>query len=237
MRNRLSKETIEILSTISKGRHRTNLLKTQEQKTLAYLVERIPSWISPNMLTALGLLGSIVTAFSFILATYVNINFLLIGVIGFAINWFGDSLDGRIAYYRKTPRKWYGFSLDITVDWLTTILIGFGFVIYVGGPAELLGFGFVVMYGWEMITTLLRYKITDKYSIDNGLFGPTEVRIIISLVLILEVFVRDSLIYSGAIVCLMLFVSNIIDTKKLLHLADLKDKAEKEDKLKAEKND
>lgn len=237
MRNKLSKETIEILSTISKGRHRTNLLKTQEQKALAYLVERIPSWISPNMLTALGLFGSIVTAFSFILATYVNVNFLLIGVLGFAINWFGDSLDGRVAYYRKTPRKWYGFSLDITVDWLTTILIGLGFVIYVGGPAELLGFGFVVMYGWEMITTLLRYKITDKYSIDNGLFGPTEVRIIISLILVLEVFLRDSLIYSGAIVCVMLLVSNIVDTKKLLRLADIRDKAEREEKMKAEKND
>ena len=237
MRNKLSRETIEILSTISKGRHRTNLLKTQEQKALAYLVERIPSWISPNMLTALGLFGSIITAFSFILATYVNVNFLLIGVLGFAINWFGDSLDGRVAYYRKTPRKWYGFSLDITVDWLTTILIGLGFVIYVGGPAELLGFGFVVMYGWEMITTLLRYKITDKYSIDNGLFGPTEVRIIISLILVLEVFLRDSLIYSGAIVCAMLLISSIVDTKKLLHLADIRDKAEREEKMKAEKND
>lgn len=237
MRNKLSRETIEILSTISKGRHRTNLLKNQEQKALAYLVERIPSFITPNILTGIGLFGSLITTASFILATYVDVNYLLFGVLGFATNWFGDSLDGRIAYYRKTPRKWYGFSLDITVDWLTTILIGLGFVIYVGGPAELLGFGFVVMYGWEMITTLLRYKITDKYSIDNGLFGPTEVRIIISLILVLEVFVRDSIIYSGLIVCVMLLVSNIIDTKKLLHLADLRDIAEKEEKLKAEKND
>jgi len=234
MRHNLSREKVEILSAISKGRHRTNLLKTQEQKTLAFLVERIPSFISPNILTGIGLFGSLITASSFILAAYVHINFLLLGVLGFAVNWFGDSLDGRIAYYRKIPRKWYGFSLDITVDWITTVLIGLGFVVYVGGPWELLGFGFVVMYGWEMITTLLRYKITDKYSIDNGLFGPTEVRVLISLILVLEVLVKDSIIYSGALACLMLLISNIIDTKKLLRLADARDLTEKEKKLKEE---
>jgi hypothetical protein len=90
------------------------------------------------------------------------------------------------------------------------------------------------MYGWEMITTLLRYKITDKYSIDNGLFGPTEVRVLISLILVLEVLVKDSIIYSGALACLMLLISNIIDTKKLLRLADARDLTEKEKKLKEE---
>ena len=232
MKYKLSRETLETLSSISKGRHRTNLLKTQEQRALAFFVERIPSCISPDMLTGIGFLGSLITAASFILAAYIHTNFLLLGVLGFAVNWFGDSLDGRIAYYRNTPRKWYGFSLDITVDWMTTILIGLGFVVYVGGSWELLGFGFVVMYGWEMITTLLRYKITDKYSIDNGLFGPTEVRILISLILILEVLIKDSIVYSGAVACIMLFISNIIDTIKLLKLADDRDITEKEIKSK-----
>ena len=52
------------------------------------------------------------------------------------INWFGDSLDGRLAYYRNKPRKWYGFSLDITVDWFTTLLIGAGYAIYTSGFAK-----------------------------------------------------------------------------------------------------
>jgi phosphatidylserine synthase len=43
------------------------------------------------------------------------------GYFGFAINWFGDSLDGRIAYYRNTPRKWYGFALDCIMDWLSLV--------------------------------------------------------------------------------------------------------------------
>lgn len=231
MKNNLSREKVETLSTISKGRHRTNLLKVQEQKTLAFFVQRIPEYISSDMLTAIGFMGSILTASSFILAAYINIYFLLLGVLGLAINWFGDSLDGRVAYYRKTPRKWYGFSLDITVDWLTDILIGIGYMIYVGSPWYLIGYGFIVMYGWEMITTLLRYKITDKYSIDSGLFGPTEVRIFISLILVLEVFAEGSIIYSGGIICIMLFIANINDTRNLLRLADSQDITEKANKM------
>ena len=231
MKNNLSREKVETLSTISKGRHRTNLLKVQEQKALAFFVQRIPEYISSDMLTAIGFMGSILTASSFILAAYINIYFLLLGVLGLAINWFGDSLDGRVAYYRKTPRKWYGFSLDITVDWLTDILIGIGYMIYVGSPWYLIGYGFIVMYGWEMITTLLRYKITDKYSIDSGLFGPTEVRIFISLILVLEVFAEGSIIYSGGIICIMLFNANINDTRNLLRLADSQDITEKANKM------
>ena len=231
MKNNLSREKVETLSTISKGRHRTNLLKVQEQKALAFFVQRIPEYISSDMLTAIGFIGSVLTASSFILAAYINIYYLLLGVLGLAINWFGDSLDGRVAYFRNTPRKWYGFSLDITVDWITDILIGIGYMIYVGSPWYLIGYGFIVMYGWEMITTLLRYKVTDKYSIDSGLFGPTEVRIFISLILVLEVFAEGSIVYSGGIICIMLFIANINDTRNLLRLADSRDITERATKM------
>ena len=218
----------EIRKIISADRERTNILKQSEQLTIAFLVKRLPTWLSPNMLTSIGFFGNILTFLSFVLATYINVNFLLLGVVGYAINWFGDSLDGRIAYYRHKPRKWYGFALDMTIDWLGILLMGFGFVIYANGPWEMVGFGFVVLYGWEMITTLLRYKITGKYSIDSGAFGPTEVRIVISLILVMEVFFKGSILYISTIVTAILFVMNIIDTRKLLKLADECDIREKE---------
>jgi hypothetical protein len=183
--------------------------------------------MSSDMLTAIGLAGSFVTAASFILATYFHRSLLLFGILGFALNWFGDSLDGRLAYFRNKPRKWYGFSLDFTVDWLTNILIGLGYIVYVGGKSELLGFGFVVLYGWAMMTALLRYKIINKYTIDSGILGPTEVRIIISLFLALEVICPGSIVYSGIIACAALFTVNIIDSLKLLKIADNRDKEEK----------
>lgn len=221
---RSSKETAKI---ISRDRERTNILRKPEQKAIAFLVENIPAWLTSNMLTTIGFFGSIITFSGFVLAAYLNVSFLLLGVLGYAVSWFGDSLDGRVAYYRHKPRKWYGFALDITVDWLGIILMGAGFMIYVGGAWELIGLGFVVMYGWEMITTLLRYKITGKYSIDSGILGPTEVRIIISSILVLEVLVQGSILYFSAAATLILFVVNIIDMKKLLKLADELDASEK----------
>jgi phosphatidylserine synthase len=222
------KSLIQTLKVISSDRDRTNLLRKYEQNLIAYLVQRIPSWISSDMLTFIGFSGSIIIFVGFVLATYIHSSFLLLGVVGFMISWFGDSLDGRVAYYRKKPRKWYGFALDITADWLGIILMGLGFVIYATGFWEFFGFGFVVLYGWEMITTLVRYKITGKYSIDSGLLGPTEVRIVLSLIFILEVVVHNSILYMGVIATAGLFIANLVDSIKLLKLADECDIREKE---------
>ena len=223
-----SRNSEAVFDAISKDRHRTNILRKYEQKALVFLVQRIPSFVSSDMLTGIGFIGSLITVFSFILATYLDRNFLLLGILGFFVNWFGDSMDGRVAYYRNTPRKWYGFSLDITVDWLTTILIGYGYMVYTDGIWEMLGFVFVVMYGWAMITTLLRYKVTGKYTIDSGLFGPTEARVIISGILVTEVLFEGSIVYSALAACVILFIINIVDTRKLVSLANDRDLAEKQ---------
>lgn len=219
-------DTDTVLKTIAQGRERTNLLRKWEQRTIAYFVQRLPSWMTSNMLTGIGFFGSIVTFLSFVLAHYVHGYCLLIGVLGFFISWFGDSLDGRVAYYRNKPRKWYGFSLDFTIDWIGIVLMGMGFIVYVSDVWEIIGFLFVVLYGWEMMTALLRYKVTNKYSIDSGLLGPTEARVVISAILVLEVFVNTSIIYSSALACVILFISNIVETNRILKLADIQDKEE-----------
>jgi phosphatidylglycerophosphate synthase len=214
----------EVLESISQDRTRTNLLRKYEQRALAFLVQRIPSWINSDMLTAIGFFGGIIVFVSFMLATYLNRNYLLLGVLGFTIIWFGDSLDGRVAYYRNKPRKLYGFALDITMDWISIILIGSGYIVYSEGIWELLGYGFVVMYGWEIIIALMRYKITGKYSIDSGIFGPTEVRILISAIMVIEVLLPGSIIYSVVLISVVLLFTNIADTRKLLLIADSMDK-------------
>ena len=228
MENKSNLSTNDVVKIIAEGRNRTNIFKTSEQKFIAYLVQRMLNWLSSDMLTAIGFLGSILTFASFLLAFYIHPTFLLLGVLGYFVCWFGDSLDGRIAYYRHIPRKWYGYALDITVDWLGVILIGLGFVVYVDGAWEIVGFLFVVLYGWEMLTTTVKYKITGKYSIDSGIFGPTEVRIILSLILILEVLFHNSIQYISLITTLLLLVSNLINTTKLLKIADECDLKEKE---------
>lgn len=227
MKPNTSQVAQEILKIISKDRIRTNLLRNSEQKALASLVQRVPSWVFPDLLTFVGFLGSLTVLLSFILATYINRYFLLLSLAGFFINWFGDSLDGRLAIYRNKSRKWYGFSLDLSVDWITTIVIGLGFVFYTEGIGELLGYGFVVLYGWAIITTLLRYKITGEYTIDSGLLGPTEVRIIISAILLTEVLIKDSIVWVSGLACIILLIVDIHDLLKLLKVAGDRDENEK----------
>jgi phosphatidylglycerophosphate synthase len=212
--------------SIFRDRKRTNLLRSIEQSAISYLVTKIPPFITPNMLTAVGLLGGIVVLVGFIMASYLDRSYLLLGILGLLINWFGDSLDGRIAYYRNIPRKWYGFSLDIIIDWINTVIMGVGFIVYLGNGYELLSYFFVALYGWAMIISQLRYKITDKYTIDAGSVGPTEIRVIISVIFALEILFPGTVNIFSALVVVTLFIVNIVDTIKLLKLGDARDIAE-----------
>lgn len=223
-------KTSEVLNTVFGDRSRTNLLKKYEQQAIAWLVQRIPQRITSNFLTGVGFFGYIIVFASFVLASHYGRAWLLLGLPGFIINWFGDSLDGRLAYYRKKPRKQYGFTLDITIDWLSIILIGLGYIIYAEGVWKMFGYGFVAMYAWEIILALIRYKITGKYSIDSGKLGPTEVRIVIGSIMVAEVLLPGSILFSAVLLVTAIFVVNIIDTRKLLRVADEIDKREAQSK-------
>ena len=228
-----NKSFSSILKTISQDRDRTNILRSGEQKLIAYLVQRVPKWLTSDGLTFIGLLGNLFVGLCFVLASplvYNNPIFLLIGLPGFLINWYGDSLDGRLAYYRKKPRKWYGFSLDVTVDWVGLAMIGLGFFFYALPQWKWLGFVFVVLYGWEMLTAQLRYLVTGKYSIDSGIVGPTELRVVLMAIISAEYFFIGSIYYLVIIACLILVFTNLKDTISLLKMADERDDREKKEK-------
>lgn len=205
-------------------RKRTNLLKKAEQSAIVFLLPKVPDFISPNLLTLLGILGSVLVFSAFILAAYLTDWYLLLGIIGLVVNWLGDSLDGRLAYYRNIPRRWYGFALDIIADWLGIVLIGFGYYIYAENGTQIIAFVFVALYGWSIIISQLRYKITNNYSIDSGFVGPTELRFVIAFILIAEVLFHGSIAYLAGSITSILVIINTIDSLKLLKLGDLKDK-------------
>lgn len=228
------KKFSSILKTISQDRDRTNILRSGEQNLIAYLVQKVPKWLTSDGLTYIGLFGNVFVGACFFLAAYLNNPiFLLISLPGFLVNWYGDSLDGRLAYYRNLPRKWYGFSLDVTVDWVGLSMIGLGFFFYAEPQWKWLGYVFVVLYGWEMVTAQLRYKVTGKYSIDSGIFGPTELRVILMAIITAEYFFKGSIYYLVIAACVILIFTNISDTRGVLKAGDLRD--EKENKEKAAK--
>lgn len=205
-------------------RKRTNILKSAEQSTIVFLLPKVPKFISPNLLTLIGTLGSGLVFLAFVLGNYLANWYLLLGIIGLVINWLGDSLDGRLAYYRNIPRRWYGFALDIIADWIGIVLIGFGYYIYAENGTQITAFAFVALYGWSIIISQLRYKITNEYSIDSGFVGPTELRFIIAFILISEVLFPGAITYLAGLITTVLLVINIADSFKLLKQGDLKDK-------------
>jgi len=217
-------EYIAIAQRTFSDRKRTNILKRAEQLTIVFLLPKVPRFISPNLLTLIGTLGSGFVFLAFVLSTYFANWYLLLGIIGLAINWLGDSLDGRLAYYRNIPRRWYGFALDIIADWIGIVLIGFGYYVYAENGTQIVAFAFVALYGWSIIISQLRYKITNEYSIDSGFVGPTELRFIIAFILILEVLFPGSITYSAGLITVLLVIINIVDSIKLLKLGDLRDK-------------
>lgn len=212
--------------SIQSERKRTNVLRDLEQPVLQFLCERMPAWVTSDILTLIGLAGSVIAATGFILAVK-NPLFLWVSILGFAIQWFGDSLDGRVAYYRNMPRKWYGFSLDICCDWISTVLIGIGFYFYLPDSAKILAFTFVTVYGWAMLIAILKYKVSDVYAIDNGLLGPTEVRIILCLLLVTEMLFTGSLYVCVSIANVALFVVCLMDFYKLVQLGNERDRKER----------
>jgi hypothetical protein len=220
------------VNAIAGDRKRTNILRNLEQPALAFLCAVMPGWVTSDMLTFMGFLGSGIVAAGFVLAK-ADTNYLLLAVAGFAVQWFGDSLDGRLAYYRNSPRKWYGFSLDICIDWLSTILIGLGFYYFLPGSYKLLAFGFVMLYGWAMLLALLKYRVTDVYAVDTGRFGPTEFRIALCLVLLAELMLPGALIVAGVVVILLLSITCATNFYWLLQSGNIRDKKENADKIKS----
>jgi len=215
-------------SRIRGDRERTNILKNGEYWLLERLCSIMPQWVTPDFLTALGLSGAVVI-FAGLWMGRENRLWLLLSILGLVIHWFGDSLDGRLAYYRDRPRKWYGWALDINVDWLSACIMGLGFYFYFP-DWKIVSFVFVVAYGGSMIVSLLRYRITDKYTIDTFLLGPTELRVLLAIVLFVEIYRDDTLLQFGIVGSLLLIVLNAIESYRVLQNGDERDKIEKAEK-------
>jgi archaetidylinositol phosphate synthase len=152
------------------------LLGPLERPALQWFCVHMPFWVTPDILTIIGIFGSVI-----IFAGYVLSNtsswFLWLASIGFVVNWFGDSLDGSLARYRKIERPKYGFFIDHTVDAFSQLLIfaGMGLSPYVSFNIAILALvGYLLMTVYVYVDTY----VTGVFTISFGKFGPTEIRAI-----------------------------------------------------------
>lgn len=161
-----------------KNHQRVNdiLLGPLERPALRWLAAHMPPWVNSDILTVIGILGSGLIALSYWL-TNSDKNFLWIASLGFIINWFGDSLDGTLARYRKMERPKFGFFIDHTVDAFSEVLIFLGLGLSPYFRYELAS---LALIGYLLVSVLVyvRTCVVGKFVISYGRLGPTEIRVI-----------------------------------------------------------
>ncbi len=165
------------MPTIEKQKRENDiLLGFLERPALNWLAAKMPAWITPDMLTWIGISASVLIFISYIL-THISPYFLWLASLGFILNWFGDSLDGTLARYRKIERPRYGFLIDHWIDAISTVLIfmGLGLSPYVDLVVACIG---IIAYLLLSIMVYLITYVTGVFQITNAKIGPTEIRLI-----------------------------------------------------------
>lgn len=165
------------------------LLGFIERPTLNWLARHMPAWVTPDLLTIIGVFASILILVSYALVP-INKNYLWLASFGFFLNWFGDSLDGSLARYRHIERPRFGFFIDHAVDAFSVVMIfiGFGLSGYVDIVVACLG---AIAYLMVSILVYLKTYVTGIFEITSAKIGPTEIRFFAVLVNGAMFFIKD----------------------------------------------
>ena len=153
------------------------LTASLEKRVLQWMAARAPRWVSSDGLTVLGLGAQIGAGVGYALARY-NRWALLAVIACVVMNWFGDSMDGTLARVRGQQRPRYGFYVDHMVD-------VFGAAAMMGGMAcsGLVHWqvAIAMLVGFLMLSCesyLATYTLSE-FQLSQGLFGPTEIRVLL----------------------------------------------------------
>jgi len=160
-------------------REHTSVLADLEKRTLIGIAERLPAWVNSDHLTGLGFVSLLLAGASY---WYTSVNkYALLGVIVFLIlNWFGDSLDGTLARVRNKQRPRYGFYVDHILDALGMFFLMAGLALS-GLMTPAITAAFLVAYLLLSIEIYLATYTIGTFHLSYWKFGPTELRILLSI--------------------------------------------------------
>lgn len=176
--------TISVTGTVrsefrTAARLQQSISASIEKKTLLWLAERTPAFISSDHLTALGFVAQILAGASYALAGW-NKYFLLLTTFFIAVNWLGDSLDGTLARYRNRLRPRYGFYVDHMTDTFGGACLMLGLALS-GFQHWQISIGMLVSFLVLSIESYLATYTIGKFRMSYALFGPTEIRILLMI--------------------------------------------------------
>ena len=148
-----------------------------ERKALIWMAGRMPRSVTADHLTLLGFTAQFLAGVCFALARWDRRAVLLV-IVFIALNWLGDSLDGTLARVRNQQRPRYGFYVDHMVDTFGAMFLMTGLAIsgYLHWQVAL---AMLVCFLVVSIETYLATYTLGEFRLSHGLFGPTEVRILL----------------------------------------------------------
>jgi archaetidylinositol phosphate synthase len=146
-----------------------------ERPLVGWLAAKLPVVVTPDHLTLIGFAGALICGLAYG-ASWISPAFLWLASAGLIINWFGDSLDGTLARFRKIERPRYGFFIDNTTDLLSQICIFLGFGVSPYMRFDVACLGLAVYY---IVSFFNLIKAMHSHVIKIGFFGigPTEIRL------------------------------------------------------------
>ncbi|MDQ3571521.1 MAG: CDP-alcohol phosphatidyltransferase family protein [Actinomycetota bacterium] len=164
-------------SAVDATREASFALAVPEKRLLRWAAARLPRWILPDDMTALGVVAALGVCAAYQLSNESD-GWLWVASALLVVQWLGDSLDGTLARVRGIERPRYGYYLDHLVDAIATAAIGIGLGL---SPFMLLAVGtlIVVAYLILSINVYLESQAFGRFSIGYGRIGPTEIRLVL----------------------------------------------------------
>ncbi|MBB6123724.1 CDP-alcohol phosphatidyltransferase family protein [Sphingobium subterraneum] len=163
-----------------------NVLARSERRLLDWLCARMPGWVVPDMLTAVGMLGALVV-FAGYVCSNLGDGWLWASILGYVVQWFGDSMDGSLARFRRIERPRYGYFLDHSCDGLATtlVVVGIGLSHYV-----LLEVAFIALAGYLLLSihAFLLVRVLGEMKLSYAFAGPTELRLVLIALTLAMIF-------------------------------------------------
>ena len=202
-----------------------NLLAASERKLLTWLCQRLPRWVTPDQLTALGFVGAVVTFAGYALSGW-GAAWLWLAIAGHAVHWLGDSLDGSLARFRRIERPEFGYFIDHSTDALANLFMLGGLGL---SPFVNLDVALFTLAGYLLLSihAFLAARVVGEIRLSYLAGGPTELRLTL-VVLTIAMYVWGPVpLYAGftlfdaitggvGVILILLFIVQTAQTARLL---------------------